>query len=441
MRMRVRGGLVCGSAALWLAVSPLASAQEPGEQFNWSVKAGAERSDNIGRVATNETNETVGIVGLDLNLVSDRRRLDSNISAALEYREYLDSDFKSEIAGGADAELDFWVIPERFMWAVDDNYGQIAKDRQVADTPANREQVNYFTTGPDIILPLGPRTQLQVSGRWSDTYLEATDEDNNAVVGNVALARLLSEHATVSLNASMSDTEFDNSELFAGYQTRQLFLRLSLNGARTTLTADGGYVEYEQDNRPDKKNFTMVRVDLSRLIGARSKLRVTGGTAPSSTGETFQRSQSVLGVGEGPEAAQAAGDLFRSDDAFVVWTTDWERTSLSVTAAGRRERHEQFELLDREVRSGAVGVSRELSRSLNLEVFGGYLQEERTLTGLTFEDWFGGSQLRWDFAQRFSMNLRLDHFVGSSDDGTRDYTENRVYLGISYHGGRDGGGS
>ena len=99
----------------------------------------------------------------------------------------------------------------------------------------------------------------------------------------------------------------------------------------------------------------MVRVDLSRLIGARSKLRLTAGTAPSSTGETFQRSQSVLGVGEGPEAAQAAGDLFRSDDAFVVWTTDFERTSLSAAVAGRRERHEQFELLDREMYSARTG--------------------------------------------------------------------------------------
>jgi hypothetical protein len=440
MRVRTSGRLVCASMGLLLAASQ-AGAQEPGEQFNWSTEIGAERSDNVGRTATNERNETTAIVGLNLNLVSDRRRLDSNISAALEYRDYLDTDFESELAGGLDAQLQFSLIPERLMWTVDDNYGQLAKDRQVADTPDNREQVNYFSTGPDIVIPLGPRTQIQASARWSDTYLEETDEDNNSTFGNLALARLLSEKATISLNGSLSETEFDHEELFAGYETRQLFLRLELNGTRTTLVADGGYVEYEQDNATEKKDFTMAKIDLSRLIGTRSRLRLTAGTTPSSTGETFSRDQSVLGVGQGPEAAQAAGDLFRSDDAFIVWTTDWERTSFSVTLNGRREEHEQFEELDREVVRGAIGLSRDLSRSVKVDVFGGYLKEERTQTGFTFDDWFAGGEMRWDFAERFSMVLRLDHFVGSSDDGTRDYTENRVFLGLRYRGGRDGGGS
>jgi hypothetical protein len=200
-------------------------------------------------------------------------------------------------------------------------------------------------------------------------------------------------------------------------------------------------VEYEQDNVPDKKNFTMFKFDLARKIGTRSQLRLTAGTAPSSTGETFTRDQTVLGVGEGPEAAQAAGDLFRSDDVFLVWSTDWQRTSFSAAINGRREKHEQFEELDREVKRGTLAVTRELSRSLKLDVFGGYLEVERTLTGFKFDDWFAGGALRWDFAPRFSMQLRLEHFAGSSDDGTREYDENRAYIGIRYTGGRDGGGS
>ena len=40
--------------------------------------------------------------------------------------------------------------------------------------------------------------------------------------------------------------------------------------------------------------------------------------------------------------------------------------------------------------------------------------------------------MRWELSQRISLRARVDHFVGSSDDGTRDYTENRAYVGISY---------
>jgi hypothetical protein len=40
--------------------------------------------------------------------------------------------------------------------------------------------------------------------------------------------------------------------------------------------------------------------------------------------------------------------------------------------------------------------------------------------------------MRWQLGQRISLRARVDHYVGSSDDGTRDYTENRAYIGISY---------
>ena len=53
-------------------------------------------------------------------------------------------------------------------------------------------------------------------------------------------------------------------------------------------------------------------------------------------------------------------------------------------------------------------------------------------------------KFEWQFAQRLSLHFRLYHSVGSSDDSTRDYTENRAYVGIRYtggDGGTNGGGS
>ena len=37
-----------------------------------------------------------------------------------------------------------------------------------------------------------------------------------------------------------------------------------------------------------------------------------------------------------------------------------------------------------------------------------------------------------------ALVARVDHFVGSSDNNSRDYTENRAYLGISYSSNSDG---
>jgi hypothetical protein len=445
MRVRIREGLICGSVALLLAADPAAGAEETvlEDQFGWSIEAGAERSDNIARTDTDELDETTGILGLGLNIITQRPRLASNIAADLEYRDYLDREFESEISGGLNGRVDFAFIPERFEWVVEDNYGQIARNRQVADRPDNREQINYLSTGPELTLPLGARTNLLVSGRYTDTYLEESIEDNQATLASVSLVRSFSETTSISLDTGASKTEFDE-ETFPEYDTRQASLGLQLRAPRTTLLLDAGWFEWEQEGATEPTDFVMARIDFTRVLTRRTQLRLVAGTRPSSTGENFRRDQVVIGIGDGAEAAQAAADIFTSDDAYVSWLTQWDRTSLDLVVSARREEHEVVTDLDREQYRGLINWSRRVGPSASLDLSGGYIQEERTTTGFKFDEWFAGGEFEWQFARSLSLHFRLYHSVGSSDDGTRDYTENRAYVGIRYtggDGGTNGGGS
>lgn len=441
MRVRGKGGLVCGSVGLLLAAGPLAAAEEPAQRFGWYTEAGAELSDNIARTESDGQDETTAVGRLGLDIQTKRPRLDADIAADLAYREYLERDIDAELTGGLDGVVDFALIPERFSWVVEETYGQISKDRTVADRRDNREQMNYLSTGPELTLPLGARTAIQLTGRWTDTYLEDSATDNNAVIGNVALIRQFSENFSLSLNGGVSKTEFDDPLTFPDYETRQASIEMQISGPRTKLVASTGYLEYEQDGVADSSDFLMARVDLSRDIGARSQLRLVVGTAPASTGESFRSDRAVIGIGDGPEAAQAAADIFRSDDAYLTFSTEWQRTSASIFFSARREAHEVFKELDREQYRGGLAFTRDISRSLTVNLFGSYLKEERTATAFKFDEWFAGGGVRWQFAPRLSIQMRLEHYAGSSDDGTREYDENRAYIGIRYSGGQqDGGG-
>ena len=287
------------SFALSLAASQVRAQDEQAERYGWSADLGAEYSDNIARTETDKVNETTAIARFGIDLATKRPHFDADIAADLQYRDYLNRDIDSEISGGLDAFLDFAFVPERFSWIVEDNYGQINKDRSQADTANNREQINYLSTGPEITLPLGARTAVVLSGRYTDTYLEDSPQDNNSTLGNIELIRKFSEGVSVSLNAGASKTEFDDP-LFLPYKMRQASLELDLRGARTQLTASGGYAEWDQEGQPEVSKFTMFRVELSRDIGARSKLRLIGGTAPASTAENFRRDQTVICIGDGP---------------------------------------------------------------------------------------------------------------------------------------------
>jgi hypothetical protein len=422
---------------LLLAVSPGAWSQAPQQQeqpegASWGVDVGARYTDNVGRVDVNEESETVGIAGAYFAFTLDRPRLDGHAAADLHYEEYFDSTFDSRVNGGLDGLMSFAFVPERFLWTVEDNYGQVARNRQAVDTPDNRQDINYFSTGPDITLPFGSRTYLELSGRWEDAYFEDTDQDSETRRGSAAVVRELSSATSVSVNGAYSEIEFDQADLFPGFEVTQAFLRLALTGSRTTLSLDGGASRVEQQDGASKSESLLARLDLTRRVGARSLLHLEAGREPSSTAQDFRRAQQLGGVTIGPDGAVPAGDSFLSDYGYLSFTTDWERSVFTVLLSARAEDHERFSVLDREQYRAAISYSRDMTRNISLDVHGAYLDEKLTETGFSFDELGGGLGMRWQLSRHFSLIARADHYVGSSDDGARDYTENRAYFGIRY---------
>ena len=146
-----------------LAVAGNVAAQET----RFSVSAGVTHTDNVGRVSANEESELIPEAGLQL-WFTRAGRLDADLAMDLRYLTYVDDTFDDELLGGLDGRLSFAFVPDRFMWVVEDNFGQSFIDPQAIETPGNRQNFNYFSTGPTLVLPLGTRMDLSISGRWSD---------------------------------------------------------------------------------------------------------------------------------------------------------------------------------------------------------------------------------------------------------------------------------
>ena len=89
-------------------------------------------------------------------------------------------------------------------------------------------------------------------------------------------------------------------------------------------------------------------------------------------------------------------------------------------------------LEDREIYGAAMTLSRQLSRRLDGALTGTYDKEELVNTDFEFDEWGVSLGLNWLLGERVSLNLRVEHFEGSSEDGTRDYDENRAFFGIVY---------
>jgi hypothetical protein len=436
------------ATALGCCVSMSLYAAQAAADISIDADVGGEYSDNVGRTATDEQSDTIGTARLGIGIEELRPRLEARVNGNLGYRHYFDNSFDNEIVGGLSGDLAWSILPERFIWVVEDNYGQIAANRAVADTPANRQDFNYFTTGPDLRLPLGERTFTEISARWSDVYYEDVDGEVNVpsaatpnqgsenIEGSVALGRVVSDQTTVSLNGQVQEIAYDDSEFFDDYRITSGFGRWESQGRQTQLSVDAGYSEAKRGD--DKSGGVLARLHLSREITSRSTVSLDVGSEFADTASAFRIDQTAGGVAPEADDTVAAGDVFRTTYAYLRFGTERERTTVDVVFNGRRERHESEIELDRDALGAGFVLSRRITPRMDLEFRASYTDEDFVTTDFAFNEWSVGSGVAWRMTNRLSLRLTVDHFKGSSDGdpgqnlGAREYEENRAFLGLRY---------
>jgi hypothetical protein len=391
---------------------------------------GVTHTDNVGRTRIDEQSETIGTAGLGLSVDMERPRLSTAIGANLEYRDYIDESFDSEVVGGLDGSLTYAFVIDRFLWSVDDNYGQIAQDRTLADSPDNRQNFNYFSTGPDIIVPFGAVTSGQASGRWSDTYYEDGSQDSQALSGSLALVRMLSEQTSVSLNGSISEVTYDQAATPDSTITEG-FLRYASTGSRTTLSTDVGYTEAKNGDEEADGGF-LFRATVSRQIGARSSVSLEAGSEFSDTGTAFRLDQDALGVQPESSDALASSDVFRNTYLYLTSSFALTRTTFTGGLRASQERYQDQIQQDRDIFGATVGMQRRMSPRFTFDVTGAYSKEEFKVGKVVYNEWSANLGLSWQMNRDWSLIFGAGHYDGSGDGLSRDYDENRASLSLRY---------
>jgi hypothetical protein len=400
-----------------------------------TLDVGVEHTDNVGRVEVDPESETIGTAGLGLAIDTKRPRLSAEVGADLEYRRYLDDTFDPEVVGGVDATLGFAIVPDRFVWMLEDNYGQISNNRLVADSPDNRQDFNYLSTGPDITLPVGARNSIFVSGRWSDSYYEEAGQDSTGVDASAAFIHKLSEMTNLSLNGSWSQIEYDN-EAFEDNEIREGFLRFDGTGVKTSLAVDVGYTEATRGDR-DPSDGWLFRLDATRQLSARTSLEVSAGSEFQDAGQAFRLDQQALGIQPGNGDVLPVADVFRNNYLYLGLTAALDRTTVNVTIHGNQERYEEQDTFDRDIVGASFSIERAVTPRLTLGVEGDYSKEEFVVgPDVGFDEWFAGLTMDWQLTSAWSLRATGHYFEGSGDGIARNYDETRGFIGVRYSMGR-----
>jgi hypothetical protein len=149
---RIRRAVAGRLAVAALLAAPFA-ANAADVAYEANVAVG--HSDNVGRTATNEIDETIASAGLEFSVGQFGPRLQADLTGNFAYYDYLDDTFDSELMGSFSGNALLNFVPERFTWMIADNFGQVLSDPFQPATPDNRENINHLMTGPDLMFALG----------------------------------------------------------------------------------------------------------------------------------------------------------------------------------------------------------------------------------------------------------------------------------------------
>ena len=428
--MRFHGAAAWTARLLVSAPLLLASVGGQAAETGLQISAGIGHSDNIARTATDQKSETIGTVGADFGVLQRTSRLDLDVGGNLQWADYFDHTYDSELVGNAVGKAHFQIVPERFNWVLQDNFGQSTLDPLAPVTPGNRENVNYLSTGPDLNLPLGGRTGLRISGRYDKVDYETSPVDNDRLKGLVGLVRSISAGTRVSLDVQREKIDFSDNTLNRDYNRDEAFARYEAQGSRTRLGLDIGYSRLQ--GLTDSPGGLLTRLELSRQVSPSSVVSLSAGRDFSDSGDSFRLSQSLGGTGQGTISGLQTGTPFRNTYVAAGWNFSRNRTGLNVNVEHFDESYEGASGLDRKRLTLDAQLTRNLTPTLIGNVGGALSREDYdAVTGNYREKtYFAGITQR--FGRRLGINAQYQRYRRTSDLAGGGYSENRVWLNFTW---------
>jgi hypothetical protein len=423
-----RGARSAIAAAILWALASSASAAN----LDYRLSLGGGHSDNVRRTPTDEIDEDIATAGLRFALDQQSSRVDADVVGDLAYYEYLDDTFDSEVVGNVYADTAFTLVPERFIWALTDQFGQVLTDPFLPSTADNRENINYFTTGPDLFVGLGSQTRLQLGGRYAITTYEDSELDSTSTLGHLALIRLLSDRSQVSLNGRVQQLEYDEAALNADFDQTEAYLRYEVEGARTNLAIDLGYTELDRDAAEDSESGTLVRLEVSRRMSGSSTIALSGGREFSTSAGAFAEGQGISNTGLGTAPGIQTADPFTLDYGTLGYTFNRNRTGIAASASWTKRSYDNNPALDQTLTTYAAQYRRELSQRTSLEIGATLTAVKYEPPAADYDDLTAGVRFSWRLSQSVTLEVTYDYSDRSSDASATEYTENRMWLTIGY---------
>jgi hypothetical protein len=394
------------------------------------IAAGVIETDNVTRTATATMSDTIEALSGDVAMHEQTRRFDTDVLSNLEYLSYAHHTYSNEVVGNFIGTGTFAIVPKEFEWVLEDNFGQQELDPTTTITPTNLENINYVSTGPNLLMAISPLTHAQVSVRLSNVYYQTSDLNNNRGDASLALIRALSAASNISLNVAAERVLYQDDIDNPDYTTKEAYLRYDAQGARTKLAVDLGYDDV--GGLSSTGAGALVHFDAARVLSPSSHLDLSFGQDISDNSNLLRQLQSQTGLAVNATYLQRANDPFVNRYARLAWQFEHNRTSINFDVARYEERHLQDFGLNQNRTQTDFGVRRTLAPAWTAAIGASYSKGDYTDAAANYSEVIASASLDWRIGRHLDLRAEYDRFVQHSDELANQFTENRIGLTLGW---------
>jgi hypothetical protein len=414
------------------------------------VGVSVEHSDNISKEHIDEESDTERNVGVDLKLDHSGDRIQANLNYSITRIDYQDNTYDDETAKNGSALLNLELVEDMLNWKVANttNYSQVSSKGE--DTEDNRTNRNMFSTGPELLLPLGKVDLLTARALYQDIRFDnnVDSSDNERLDGSLDWSHFLADQRRVSIGVSREEVDFDErtnndydkDRYYVGFASEAGYLTYDFVIGKDKVKPDFG-----EDTDGDFRQIGVVYTNSDHSFAFHHDNQLTDSTVGLSAYSIF------AAQGINPDAVkffdENGREIETSDINFeLAQVVERTRNELSYSSPDyngvqfsavvyKDEQDYKDSLNDEHSRGYDLSVNYKMTESLRFSL--GYNNEKTEFDDepLLGED----EEERWrlgvvyDLNKEWSVNAWYIRDEQTNDtDSTREYDENRVAIGLRY---------
>lgn len=241
--------------------------------FSASIFEKVEYSDNIFLTPSEEQGDTIYNTGVLLGYKNDSERYPTKIELSISQQDYLHNSFSDRTDYYANINSKWIASRERLEWELVDRFQRVPIDTSLANTPTNQENVNYFSTGPNIDLVRTKRSRLILAFRAEDFYYEVSNDDRADYLGSLNWTYKVNARTQFGLNGVYRDVQYDDDVMNENYNRSDYFISLARNGITYALELGLGDTVI---NRASSENIDheIVRINYEKQLSRSQKFNL-----------------------------------------------------------------------------------------------------------------------------------------------------------------------